>query len=160
MKTIRFPVCLAMTISLAALSNAGCAEKDKAADTPAPPAKETPVAAAETPDADAARWSEIKDLAYGNRVAFMAGFKRLQARLDEQTSGLVAQRAAMKDDANTKDWDFAMKELGNARAYLTGTGEIIGKATSESWAQDKERVGQAWVRAQNACAKVKASTTQ
>ncbi len=53
-----------------------------------------------------------------------------------------------------------MKELANARSYLTGTGELAAKATPESWAQDKERVGQAWVRAQNACAKVRASTTQ
>ena len=159
MKTIRFPFCLAMTISLAALSNAGCAEKDKAADTPVPPAKETPVAAAETPDADAARWSEIKDLAYGDRVAFMAGFKRLQARLDEQTSGLVAQRAAMKDDANTKDWDFAMQEMSSARTNLKSTSNDMARASRETWDQQKDKVGLAWVRSQDAYAKVKASTT-
>jgi hypothetical protein len=150
-------VTVAMGLSL--LSNAGCAENEKVAAAPLPPAKELPAAPVTgVPVADA-RWREIKDLSYDSRAAFFAGFKRLQARLDEQISELSARRAAMKGDADTKDWDFAMKEVGNARSYLTGTGEIVAKATSESWAQDRERVGQAWLRAQAACARVKASTT-
>ncbi len=157
MKTI---VCLrhvTAALSLAILSNAGCAEKAKAADAPVPPAAEA-APNADVPAADA-RWGEIKNLSYDERAAFFAGFKRLQARLDEQIGELTARRAAMKADADTKDWDFAMKEVGNARSYLTGSGEVIAKATSESWSQDRERVGQAWLRAQNAYTKVKASTT-
>lgn len=146
-----------VALSLAVLSNAGCAEKAATADAP------PPVVAGAAPITDAsaadARWSEIKNISYDERRAFFAGVKRLQVRLDEQISELTARRAAMKGDAYTKDWDFAMKELGNARSYLTGTGEIVAKATAESWAQDRERVGQAWLRAQAAYAKVKASTT-
>ncbi len=109
--------------------------------------------------AEGARWTEIKDLAYDSRAAFFTGFKRLEARLDEQIGALTARRAAMKGNANTKDWDFAMKELGNARSYLKGTGEVLGKATADTWAQEKEKVGLAWVRAQAAWAKVRDSTT-
>ncbi|MES1194912.1 MAG: hypothetical protein ABUL65_03385, partial [Opitutus sp.] len=148
------------------LSNAGCAEKAKVADAPVSPAKEAPAPApapvapvADTPDAAGARWSEIKDLSYDSREAFFTGHKRLQARLDEQISELVARRAAMKADKDTKDWDFAMKELGNARSYFTGTGEVLAKASPDTWGQEKDRVGEAWVRAQTAYAKVKASTT-
>lgn len=160
MKTIACLRHVTVTLSLAALSGASCAGKDKAADASLPPAQETPAApVADTPVVADTRWSEIKDLSYDAREAFFAGFKRLQAQLDEQTSKLVARRAAMKGDANTKDWDFAMKELGNARSYFNGTGDVLAKASPENWAQEKERVGQAWLRAQTAYAKVKASTT-
>lgn len=108
---------------------------------------------------EVALWTGIKDITFDARAGFFSGCTRLAARLDVQISELVARRAAMKADANTKDWDFAMKELTNARSYLTGTGELAAKATPESWAQDKDRVGQAWLRAQNAYARVKASTT-
>lgn len=120
-----------------------------AADAPVPPVNQ-----------EEALWTGIKDIAFDTRASFFTGCTRLEVRLDAQISELAARRAAMKSDANTKDWDFAMKELANARSYLTGTGKLAAKSTPESWAQDKERVGQAWVRAQNACAKVKASTTQ
>lgn len=133
---------LAATLALSALAGANDA-------APVPPVIQ-----------DEALWNGIKDIAFDGRPAFFAGYTRLGARLDAQISELAARRAAMKSDANTKDWDFAMKELANARSYLAGTGELAAKATSESWAQDKERVGQAWLRAQSACAKVKASTTQ
>jgi hypothetical protein len=121
---------------------------------PAAPAEPTADIAAES-----ARWTEIKDLPYDARVTFFAGFKRLEARLDEQISELTARRAAMKSIANTKDWDFAMKEAGNARSYLKGSGEVLGKATADTWAQEKEKVGLAWVRAQAAVSKVRGSTT-
>jgi hypothetical protein len=150
------PLTLALAIGLAALADAGCAEKDRIADTASPPIKEAPAAASDAVDV---RWSEIKNLSHDERASFLLGFHRLQVRLDEQISELKSRRDAMKSDANTKDWDFAMKELINARSYLSGTGELAAKATPDSWAQDKERVGQAWVRSQNACAKVKASTT-
>lgn len=142
-----------VALSLAVLSNAVCAEKEKVADTP-PPA----VPVAEAPVADA-RWLEIKNLSYDERATFFTGFKRLQGRLDEQISQLTARRAAMKGSADTKDWDFAMKELGNARSYLNGTGEVLAKASPENWAQEKDRVAQAWLRAQAAYTKVLASTT-
>jgi hypothetical protein len=109
--------------------------------------------------ADSARWTEIKDIPYDAKPTFFVGFKRLETRLDEQIGELTVRRAAMKSIANTKDWDFAMKELGNARSYLKGTGEVLGKATSDTWAQEKEKVGLAWVRAQAAVAKVRGSTT-
>jgi len=110
--------------------------------------------------AESARWTEIKDISYDARESFFTGFKRLEARLDRQISELAARRAAMKSIDNTKDWDFATKELGNARSYLKGTGEVLAKATADTWAQEKEKVGLAWVRAQAAVAKVRGSTTQ
>ncbi len=55
-----------------------------------------------------ALWTGIKDITFDTRAAFFTGRARLEARLDAQISELTARRAAMKSDANTKDWDFAM----------------------------------------------------
>jgi hypothetical protein len=65
----------------------------------------------------------------------------------------------MKSTANTKDWDFAMKEMEDARTNLKSIRAEMSKATPETWDQEKDKVGQAWVRTQAAFANVKASTT-
>jgi hypothetical protein len=172
MKTIRFTHLFTAAFSLAAFSTASCADKDKTADAlppaktvaaapaaPTPVAPVAPVARAAVPEAPAASWADIKEFTYDQRAQFFAGLKKLEARVDEQISELTAIRATRKSSANTQDWDFAMKEMVNARANLMGAGEVSGKATPETWDQQKERVGQAWVRTQDAYAKVKASTT-
>jgi hypothetical protein len=79
--------------------------------------------------------------------------------VDEQITELTAKRATMKGTTDTKEWDFAMKEMINARNNLKSTGEVLAKADPETWAEQKDRVGVAWVRTQDAFAKVKASTT-
>lgn len=82
------------------------------------------------------------------------------ARVDAQVGELAAKRATMvKNAVDTKDWDLAMKEMGAARDYLRSVGEEIRQATRDTWAQQKEKVGLAWIRTQEAYAKVKASTT-
>lgn len=122
-------------------------------------AEPVPPATSEAEAPAVALWNAIKDCSFDQKDAFFAGFVRLEAHLDAQISALTAQRAAQKGIANTKDWDFAMKEVGDARSYLKGTGGVLAKALPETWNQEREKVGQAWVRAQAACAKVKASTT-
>jgi len=52
-----------------------------------------------------------------------------------------------------------MKEMGDARSALKSMGEELSKATPETWDQEKDKVGQAWVRTQEAYDKVKSSTT-
>jgi hypothetical protein len=175
MKTNRFTNLITAAFGLAAFSTAGCAEKEKIADAPLPPAKAAatttvttavpgptttvPVAPTANPDVASAQWADIKEITYDQRAQFFAGLKRLEARVDDQISELTAKRAAMTSTANTKDWDFAMKEMVNARSYLTSTGEELSKATPETWDQQKDKVGLAWVRTQDAYAKVKSSTT-
>jgi hypothetical protein len=65
----------------------------------------------------------------------------------------------MQRSTDTKAWDLAMKEMEAAQSYLKAMGEELGKATHESWDQTKDRVGRAWVRTQDAYAKVRSSTT-
>ena len=136
------------------MSQACRAEEKKLPDAPPPPDT-----AATPEDATAARWSDIKGLSFDQRADFAAGFKRLEARVTEQVNELTARRAAMKSTTDTRDWDFAMKNLASARSYLTGMGDESAKATPENWDQAKDRVGRAWVQTQEAYAKVKSSTT-
>ena len=148
-------------VSLAILSTVGCArEKTVQVITSAESARNTePLAAAITPEVATAQWTDIKDLTYDLRGQFFTGLTHLNARVDLQVNELTAQRAAMTSAANPNDWDFAMKEMINARAYLLASGKEMNTATSESWNQQKEKVGLAWTRTQEAYAKVKSSVT-
>jgi hypothetical protein len=123
-------------------------------DEPAPPPS-----GAKTAEPAVALWTAIKDCTFDQKTVFFTGFARLEALLDKQIAELAVRRAGMKEIANTKEWDFAMKELGNARSYLKGTGEVLAKALPETWVQEREKVGLAWMRAQAAYAAVTASTT-
>jgi hypothetical protein len=166
MKTNRFTHLVAAIFGLAVFSAGGCGAKEKISETSLPSAKEvaaTPaanqVAAVTIPDRAAVKWIDIKDLSYDARAQFFSGLKRLEVIVDGQISELTAKRAAMKGTTDTKDWDFAMKEMEEARTYLKSAGEDASKATAETWAQEKDKVGQAWARTQEAYSKVKSSTT-
>jgi hypothetical protein len=170
MKTNFYTLVTTVALSLTAFSTVGCAEKDKTADAPLPSAKEVAasridpnspaqMAALATADIASAKWGDIKDCTYDMRAQFFAGLKQLEARVDGQISELTARRAAMKSTADTKNWDFAMKEMNDSRSYLKSVGDELNKASPETWTQQKETVGLAWVRTQDAYDKVKSSTT-
>ena len=175
MKTNHFVQLFTAALGFAALSNAGCARQEKLAGaslatdgsaatpkatiTASGPTTDIQVATPSGPDVASAKWSDIKDCTFDMRAQFFTGLDRLEARVDGQIVELTAQRAAMKSTGNNKDWDFAMKEMEDARTYLKSTGEDLSKATPEIWDQEKDKVGQAWVRTQEAYDKVKKSTT-
>lgn len=115
-------------------------------------------AAKTAPEADA-EWVNIKDYTYAQRLLLISGLTSVQARVDAQIAELRAKRATMLPPTRTADWDFAMQEMLNARAYLRSMSWELAKATPETWDQIRERVGQAWVRTQDAYGRVKASTT-
>jgi len=105
-----------------------------------------------------ASWEEIKRLDFSKRVEFESGGARLLAKVEAQVEELKAKRAAMKADPTA--WDFAMKEMEDARVYLDSMLAEVKAATIEStWNDRKEKSGQAWERTQNAFRKVKSSTT-
>jgi len=174
----RFQPLLILTAALGVggLFAAGCGDKTKVAAVPpapvpaksaplSPPAPAAPVPAAPaavavTADAAPIQWSDLKDYGFDRRGTFLAGLAELEARVDSQKADLAAKRATMASSGtNTADWDFAMKEMDDARTFLHSRGEELSKASAESWDQQKELVGQAWVRSQAAYAKVRASTT-
>jgi len=150
MKTNRFTFLLTVVFGFAAFATIMNAESTSSTDK---------VADDNTDSVAPPQWLSLKDITYDQRARFFAGLKRMEAVVDGQINALTAKRAAMTSAANTADWDFAMKELANARSYLKSTGEVLGKAPPETWNQEKDRVGQAWVRTQEAYAKVKSSMT-
>jgi len=123
------------------------------------PAQDVPIAVQSVSDQAAASWVAIKDFTYDQRDQFIAGAGRLQAMLASQIAELKAKRASMPSTVETKDWDFAMKEMNDAQYYLKSMIEEAARATPETWGQEKDRVDQAWQRAQEAFDKVKVTTT-
>jgi len=129
---------------------------------PAQPAPSAPVSPGILPDLELnpARWIDIKDCTSDRRVAFFAGLKRLEAKLSEQIAELTAIRAGMTNTSTVKNWDLAMQAMNGARFQLKTTGELLSKATPQTWEFQKAKVGQAWARTQEAYAKVKACPTE
>jgi hypothetical protein len=104
-------------------------------------------------------WADIKDDTYEQRAHFATGLIGLESRVNDQIATLNVERATLPAATDPKEWDFAMKEMGDARSYLKSMGEELARATPESWTEAKARVAQAWERSQAANDKVKGSTT-
>jgi hypothetical protein len=108
-------------------------------------------------DQASAAWVSIKDLTYDQRAAFAAGGAQLEAMLSREIEQLKAKRATMTGD--TGNWDFAMKEVYDSQMYLKAMIDEAVRTTPEYWPQEKDKVGQAWARTQEAFDKVKVTTT-
>jgi hypothetical protein len=103
-------------------------------------------------------WVEIKGDTYDQRAHFIAGVERLSAGLDHEIALLKAKRAGMTTD--TKDWDFAMKEVEDSRSVLTSrTTELAKVNTPEAWVAARDGIGEAWSRSQLAVDKMNTTVT-
>ncbi len=164
--------CLLCVAALGAvvLITTGCSDKKTVTDTSlavvtVAPAAPLPAAVpAVVPDAlptgvTPVSWADIKDDTFDQRAHFMSGLKGLESRVDDQIAALTAKRATKMSATDTTNWDSAMKEMDDARSSLKSIDEALDQATQETWAPQKDRAGQAWVRAQAAYDKVKGSTT-
>jgi len=103
-------------------------------------------------------WSYLKDSTYDQRDQFLAGVNRLSARLDDQIRALRAKRAGMSTD--TKDWDFAMKDVDESRSLLTSRiTELKQTNTPETWLSARDNIGDAWKRSEDAVDKMHTTVT-
>ena len=177
MKTHSPALALIPATALVALILSGCRgskvaqDQVQAAPTPAPavpvhpgvpvvtPAQRVPIAVQSDSVQASASWVAIKDFTYDQRAAFASGAGNLLGMLAGQVAELKAKRASMPSTVETKDWDFAMKEMDDSQAYLKSMIEEAGRATPETWQQEKDKVDEAWQRAQAAFDKVKITTT-
>ena len=103
-------------------------------------------------------WDAIKDDDFDQRSHFSAGVERITMRLDGAIQVLRAKRSTLPE-TSTQDWDFAMKELGEARTNLRYQFTELNKATPETWGEAKDRVAGAWQRVRDDYDQVKLSTT-
>jgi hypothetical protein len=174
MKTPRALVFSAATLGLAALLSSGCS-RDASVPTAAAPSPtavpvapvapvvktvgEGPIAGRSVAAQDLASWEAIKDFTFDQRSQFLAGTALLQSQLAGQVAELNAHRATMAASSDTKDWDFAMKEMNDSQSYLKSMIDEASHATAETWSQEKDKVDQAWQRAQAAFDKVKVTST-
>ena len=105
-----------------------------------------------------AKWSDIKNDTYDQRGHFSSGLAQLSARLNDEIRELNAKRAAMTTD--TKDWDFAMKDVMDSRdLFVSRATEISKTTTPEAWSDAKDKVGEAWQRARQALDKMHTTVT-
>lgn len=103
-------------------------------------------------------WAELKDDSYDQRGHFTSGVNKLSGRLDEQIRVLRAKRAGMTTDL--KDWDFAMKDVDDARSMLTSRMTELSQAnTPEAWVAARDNIGDAWKRAEAAVDKMNTTIT-
>jgi hypothetical protein len=129
MNSIRLPRCLAFLLSFFSLSLAGIAS----------------VSGVEP--ATGHLWSQIKGDTYEQREHFAQGVQQMSAQLGGQIDALLAKRSKMTTD--TSDWDFAFKEVESSRDLFAGRINELSKAkTPETWADAKEKIGEAWHRSQ------------
>ncbi len=160
MKSISRLHLLAAILALAASASSALAQNEKpAAPAPAepPPAPPGPVVPP-APEFPTAQWADIREYSFDQRATFFSGLKAVEAKVDVQIAELEARRAAMDPATDTRDWDQAMKEMVMARADLKAAGEEIRKAKPQVWNDQKDKVGQAWTRTQDASTKVRLST--
>jgi len=159
MKTNRFALLLA-AIAATALSTTGHA---KDAETPAPSTPAAPAAPVPTPapaPADpGADWVKVHSYNFDRHREVLACLPGLESKVDEQIAELGARRAALPEATDKKDWDFAMKEMVDARVNLMSASAELTKTAAETWDQQRDKVDQAWTRTQDDYRKVKASTT-
>lgn len=103
-------------------------------------------------------WSTIENDTYDQRADFLAGLEHIAARVDTGRQVLTAKRAALPE-TSVQDWDFAMKDLDEARSDLRFQISELNKATPDTWSEAKDRAAQAWQRVRNDFDKVRMSTT-
>jgi outer membrane murein-binding lipoprotein Lpp len=123
------------------------------------PPQNVPIAVQSVSDQAAAAWATIKDYTYDQRADFLAGAGRLLGMLSSEVAELNAKRSSMPSTVETKDWDFAMKEMSDSQAYLKSMIDEASRATPDTWNQEKDKVDEAWQRTQAAFDKVKITTT-
>jgi hypothetical protein len=110
-------------------------------------------------DQASASWASIKDYTYDQRSDFAAGAAVLEASLASQVAELNTKRAALPATVDTKEWDFAMKNLMDAQSYLKSTVDEASRTTPEFWNQEKDKVDQAWQKAEENFDTVRTATT-
>jgi len=169
--------CIKITITTllgcAAIGTLGCTQTDRTAEAAAKsvqtgtqttmPRAESAPAARQSMDLAVAvagvQWTDVKDASFALRDQLLQDLTKLQAKVDGQVTELTSRRATLAPTVNTDAWDFAMKEMDSSRTGLQSSIEGLNKATRETWDQEKDKVGIAWTRTQDAYAKVIASTT-
>jgi hypothetical protein len=143
-----FPLAIAMAPAALLLAS-GCS---KSGDTPTAADKVQADASNLAADAKATAtdtWASVKDYTFEKRAEFSASFDRMTASLDDKTRDWKAKLAGTPDAAS-KDRDAAVKDYDDARANLKSKLTDLGNATSDTWADAKAKVDEAWKSVQAA----------
>jgi hypothetical protein len=142
------------------LLTAGCSDKKSMADASASVEKPAMSLAAlpatpMTPQSDhpgvvTDAWDAIKNDTFAQRTHFSAGLKAMATGMDRQIAAMSAKQTGMGAMGDSKA-EATKQETSAARANLQTASDKLSQATADTWASDKDRVAQAWMRMQTAC---------
>jgi hypothetical protein len=129
------------------LGSAGCSKSDtSAASVSAQNAKDAVKdAAVDVKNAAVDSWDSVRDYTYDRRVEFSASMDRMDKSMDDRIADLKAKASNAPDSAKS-DKDAAIKDYDDARADLKARLTDLGNATSDTWADAKAKVSDAWKR--------------
>ena len=131
---------LVTTATLGAMMLFSACSRDNSAETTAattPPTTESSIADSmnTATNAMAESWSDLKDYSYEQRSEFAAKANAYAATLDQRIQVAGGE---------------ASEELAEARDELRAAANEVSNATAETWDATKERVAEAWNKAQMA----------
>jgi hypothetical protein len=142
MNTQRFLLALTLVPAVLFISG-GCSRQDK--DNVSAVAQDIKTTAIDS-------WDSVKDYTFEKRVEFSASMDRMSASMDDNIAAAKAKLSSTPDTAS-KDKAAAIKDYDDARADLKAKLSDLNNATSDTWADAKAKVSDAWQRVKAAYAR-------
>jgi hypothetical protein len=128
----------------ALVGSGGCSKSDTSSATTAAQDAKTAItnAAIDVKNAAVDTWDSVRDYTYDKRVEFSASIDRMDKKMDDK----IAEEKAQAPDTLSKDKQAAIRDYDDARANLRARLADLGNATSDTWADAKAKVSEAWQR--------------
>lgn len=164
MKTHRFLCHFSVTFAWALLPLITFAEGSSVAAPVLPPSNVRVAIAVSSggtrpPVAAPVQWADIRDCPSEMRERFFAGFQQLEALVNRQIEELAARSTVdHAPGAAPAELDLALSEMRTARFFLLITADALRRATTQTWDQQKAKVGLAWTKSQEVYQQLKART--
>jgi hypothetical protein len=133
MKSSRIPGILVFASSLALLASFGCS---KSSDNQGTVSQDIKKATDDVKTTAVDSWNSIKDYTFEKRTDFVAAMGRMSDAMSAKVSAMP--------DAAAKDKAAAIKDYNDASADLKAKLADLGNATSDTWADAKAKVDEAW----------------
>jgi hypothetical protein len=126
------------------VGSGGCSKSDNSGAAAAAQDAKTAItnAAIDVKNAAVDSWDSVRDYTYDKRVDFSASIERMDQRMDDK----IAAEKAQAPDTISADKKAAIKDYDDARADLKARLADLGNATSDTWADAKAKVAEAWRR--------------
>ncbi len=144
MKNPRSLLFAVAALSPVLIGASGCSKSDNSSASSNLQDAKTAVtnAAVDVKNAAVDTWDSVKDYTYDKRIEFSEHVDRMDKTMDDK----IADMKAQAPDTYSKDKQAAIRDYDDARADLKAKLKDLGNATSDTWADAKAKVSEAWQR--------------